>query len=171
MRRKMKVLFLDFDGVLNSDRWMRAQPPTTNFLRVVDKVAVARLDRIVERTGCVIVVSSTWRILNSLANLRSILIEAGLSHCTVIDKTTTEDCGPEGEERWWRGHQIQRWLDEHEGQVESFCILDDDSDMAHLMPKLVHTTWESGMLDEHVEQAVKMLGEKAPDADRPARQD
>ena len=51
--------------------------------------------------------------------------------------------------------EIQSWIDDHE--VESFVILDDSSDMAHLMPKLVHTSMETGLTEDHVEQALSLL--------------
>jgi len=32
------------------------------------------------------------------------------------------------------------------------------SDMGPLLPYLVHTTWQHGLLDEHVPRALKILG-------------
>jgi hypothetical protein len=163
----MKVIFLDIDGVLNSQVWMMTQPPTTNFLRAVDPSAVKLLYDLISRSGAVIVVSSTWRILNSLSNIRSILIEAGYpSPCPIIGKTprlagtvTRPFDGHKIGDRLVRGHEIQNWLEKQPaGSVESFVILDDDSDMAHLMPKLVNTSFETGLQPEHVERALIMLG-------------
>jgi hypothetical protein len=64
-----------------------------------------------------------------------------------------------GEERG-RGHEIQAWLDARARRqtIESFVILDDSADMAHLLPRLVRTPFATGLGDEHVDQAVAMLG-------------
>lgn len=59
-----------------------------------------------------------------------------------------------------RGHEIQDWLRhraERRDDVEAFVIIDDDSDMDHLLPKLVKTTCATGLLDEHVEAAARLL--------------
>lgn len=147
-----KVLFLDIDGVLNSKTWMLEQPRGMDFTRAVNPDAVARLTSIVKRTQCKIVVSSTWRILFSLADLRKILIAAGFpAPCPIVDAT------PHSNRR--RGREIQSWLDTSGKRVETFCIVDDDADVEHLLPWLVQTTWDFGLLDEHVEKIVTMLGE------------
>ena len=73
----MRVLFLDFDGVLNSESWMLAHPQA-NFLRALDRSAVALLAEIVSRTQARIVVSSSWRRMYSLNALREVLVEGGL---------------------------------------------------------------------------------------------
>jgi hypothetical protein len=59
-----------------------------------------------------------------------------------------------------RGQEIQAWLDgapRYGIEVESFVILDDDSDMVHLADRLVKTSFETGLLDEHVDRAIAML--------------
>lgn len=50
----MKVIFLDFDGVLNSTRFMMENPQRG--LCGLDKVAVARLNRLCAETGAYVVV-------------------------------------------------------------------------------------------------------------------
>jgi hypothetical protein len=148
----MKVIFLDFDGVLNSRDWcQRNEHLLANqsllMHRDLDREAVGRVNRIVEATGAVVVVSSTWRLLNPLPVLKNILAAHGFTG-EVLDVT------PRLSRR--RGHEIAAWLNSH-GPVEGFVIIDDDSDMEHLLHKLVQTSWESGLQDEHVERAVKEL--------------
>jgi hypothetical protein len=57
-----------------------------------------------------------------------------------------------------RGIEIQDWLDENP-ETTAIAILDDGSDMEHLTPYLVYTSWEKGIEDHHVEQAIKLLNE------------
>ncbi len=62
-----KVLFLDIDGVLNSEAFVESRGPRPSGkgleldLWHLDRNAVALLQRIVDETGCMVVVSSDWR--------------------------------------------------------------------------------------------------------------
>src|SRR4051794_10641019 len=53
----MKVVFLDIDGVLNSD----ATPNPRGFPFIVDKKLLARLQRLLQRSGAKAVLTSSWR--------------------------------------------------------------------------------------------------------------
>lgn len=160
----MKILFLDIDGVLNSQAYWRRRPVIyRKRIHDLDREAMARLNTVLDRTGATVVVSSTWRIGHSRVELQQMLNAYGFTG-TVFGKTGT------GKDRKkLRGLEIQAWLDTHgsvgadkgfKHHIESFAIVDDDSDMAHLMDHLVHTTNQDGLQDEHVEVLVRMLGEK-----------
>ncbi len=147
-------LFLDFDGVLNSETYFEtfensdAGPKRDENL---DPVAIERLNRIVEATGCNIVISSTWRHWASRNNLRSLLVSRGFRHEFSVVGMTPWLGGP-------RNFEIQRWMAGNNVRVEQICILDDWEDMGHLEHRLVKTSWETGLLDEHVERVIAMLG-------------
>jgi hypothetical protein len=170
----MKVVFLDFDGVLNRG-FGRAEP------RLAD-----RLNTITHKSGAVIVVHSSWRYGRSLDMLRHILEGWGVKG-EVIDMTPVpEGAKPTGggyitipdasmqafldalpEEfkdsastnKWHyeRPCSIQMWLDAHPGEVESFVILDDHAGFAHLHRNHVHTRMNEGLTDAHVRQALRLL--------------
>ncbi len=151
----MKVIFLDFDGVLNSRNWMEANMEaitnqTLCTLTDVDATAVKRVNEIIQQTGAVVVVSSTWRLLRPVSVLREVLGRAGFEG--VVFGTTPRLSGE-------RGHEIADWLNTH-GPVEGYVIIDDSSDMVHLMHKLVQTSWEAGLEDLHIPLAVEMLNQK-----------
>ena len=55
-----------------------------------------------------------------------------------------------------RGEEIQAWLDSNKG-IESFVILDDDSDMGVLLYRLVKTTNMFGLQKKHVELCINAL--------------
>ncbi|HSX22300.1 MAG TPA: HAD domain-containing protein [Gaiellaceae bacterium] len=185
----MIVIFLDVDGVLNSERHCRvledrhrqfghtepASPKrdTTcdcfKLYNQIDREAIARLNRLVEKTGAKIVISSSWRKLLDSPELHRILSEHGLV-AEIVGET------PDGHkepglvetygrpERMERGYEIDYWLRQHP-EVERFVILDDGSDMAMHGRRLVQTDAEEGLLDEHVELAVRVLawdGESSP---------
>ena len=148
------VLFLDVDGVLNSARFLRENPGAfdrgEDEAGAMDTVAVARLEQVLVRTGALIVVSSTWRILNTVEQILDFLHRRGAPSAKIIG-VTPHLTG-------YRGEEIKTYLKEHP-EVTRFAIVDDDSDMAPYHHKLVKTTWEEGMLDEHVELLVTMLNE------------
>jgi hypothetical protein len=155
----MRVLFLDLDGVLNRRRHFSSLPPDRTASEVeydnsFDRACVARLNAIVERTGCHVVISSTWRLLNSQGKIARCLRRHGFAHERRIIGVT-----PDLPHRV-RGHEIQAWLDAHPG-VTAYAILDDNSDMAHLLPRLVQTSFDTGLQDEHVETVVRMLTTEA----------
>lgn len=61
-----KVIFLDFDGVLNTERWH--SQASRNELKDeygyrFDPVAVDNLRKIVDETGAAIVISSSWKCM------------------------------------------------------------------------------------------------------------
>ncbi|MEA2885200.1 MAG: hypothetical protein QOH32_4456 [Bradyrhizobium sp.] len=53
----MKIIFLDIDGVLNCSK----TPNPRDFPYIVDKKLLARLKKLLDRTGAKVVLSSTWR--------------------------------------------------------------------------------------------------------------
>lgn len=110
----MKVVFLDFDGVLNSHRFMleeRAQGGKSAIKGVagLDPKAITHVNYICGKTGAVVVVSSSWRYGHNLGELKDILLKAG---CTAVVRDATPlphefvEFGPGPTERERRGHEI-----------------------------------------------------------------
>lgn len=167
------VLFLDVDGVLNSEAFLRklddqhralghhAQCECFRLEHLIDREAIIRLNRLVVETGAKIVISSSWRLLLDPPELQRILIEHGLV-AEIIGETPNGPNDPEmratfGDiDRIFRGHEIDLWLSKHP-EVERFVILDDASDMVMHRNRLVQTDCEEGLLDEHVDLAIRVL--------------
>lgn len=162
----MKIIFLDIDGVLNSSESFHE-----NYLRKLkeDRFSISknycfplghlsiphiqRLNRIIEETNSSIVISSTWRN-NSLKDLRNWLSTKGfLFKDQIIDKT------PNFHLSYGRGYEIQDWLN-NSSNVTNFVILDDDIDMHHLLPYLVHTDQRYGLQEEETQLAIDLLNGK-----------
>lgn len=130
----MKVIFLDVDGVLNSEHWYKKNhkrhPERCRTDTAIDPRYVRNLRKVVKKTGAKIVLSATCRGVvrkDKTHYLHQILKKYGLE---IYDYTIRLS----GE----RGHEIQDWLDKHRN-VENIVILDDDSDMLHLTKYLVKT--------------------------------
>lgn len=162
----MKVIFLDFDGVLNSQASFlvegrkREYAPTkeeavamgpvnetlchvctSNFQTVLEQIPDAK-----------IVISSTWRILYDLDWLKNKLSSYGIDSSRVIDKTPVTFSGD-------RGVEIGRWLNDHP-EVSHIAIIDDNriGNGYEEMGKVVKTQWLVGFTLPHAHQTVDLLG-------------
>lgn len=160
----MKVIFLDIDGVLNSDRSifilkMREFPAKPHFNSVmtnrynylmskVDPVAVQVLNRIVEDTNAKIVVSSANRIPLGKDGVIEALHDMGVV-ADIIDVTRITGGN--------RGMQIQDWLDRYD--VESYVILDDSADMLSTqLANFIRVNPEMGLSWNDYLKSKKILG-------------
>jgi len=151
----MKILFLDVDGVLINRKVLMAKhaaaklTPDVRVFDYPDSVCVKLVNEILEKTGAKIVVSSCWRIGRTTEELVTLFESWGITPGAVIDRTINNW-------DWVRGQEIQEWLDRHP-EVESFVIVDDDSDMAHLLPRLVKTKFEPGLQRVDADKAIALL--------------
>lgn len=145
----MKVLFLDIDGVLNHGK-SRGNNPNN-----VDATCADNLFFILARTGCKLVISSSWRVAGLDAFRRDFQnalfdahVDADKIH-RILDSIIglTPDLWKTEADRafFCRGDEIQAWLDDN-GPVERFCIVDDYDDMLDLKPFLVQTDDAAGGL-------------------------
>lgn len=124
----MKVLFLDFDGVINTYWWnadgtkvdIGYKDKCTNFQ------AVQWISHFCTKYDYKIVVTSTWRIHSTVEQLRQVLYNSGLSKkVEVLDKTEYLH-----HDHITRGEEIYLWLKSHPG-VENYIIVDDDDDFGY----------------------------------------
>ena len=152
----MKVIFLDFDGVITI--------PPKWYLKA-DKIKYIK--QIVDATGAKIVVSSSWR------------------HKTVQETIDTmigrpKRCPRNRMFNWFidnlydvtpwfcddkyngtgRGGEIQTWLDAHP-EVDNYVIIDDDGDMLdEQLFHFVETNFEDGITELETNWAIKILNRK-----------
>jgi hypothetical protein len=155
------VLFLDFDGVLNSTAYFRKRGEAPEGMpwthHDIDPEAVARLNRVVRETGCVIVVSSTWRLIHSLADLRGILNARGFEGKIVGRTTRLEEWG----RQVYRADEIKEWLasrNEHGHAPKAFAIVDDDYDAGvGLATHFAQTNVEIGLTDADADRLIAIL--------------
>lgn len=115
----MKVIFLDVDGVLNSDEFFDNNKDNS----YIDEKTVRLLKKAVEETGAKVVVSSSFRYTRSFGKVQEILLRNGIT----FDKTPFLDNE--------RGKEIKQWIAEHSkiseelkdgSEVEDYVVLDDD---------------------------------------------
>jgi len=172
-----KIIFLDVDGVINSDEFARWCHQNRDFLKEggsnhISPWLVEKVIKICDETGASIVMSSSWRLwslgqtlknLSSKRDLRPIL-----EHLVGITKRTDER---------YRGKEIKHFLeccktgyfyteigeqlsDERYSFVKEpkYVIIDDDNDMLdEQLPYFVQTDFLVGISNEDVNKAIKIL--------------
>jgi hypothetical protein len=156
----MKVIFLDFDGVLNSAASFRMETRRRKkypFIKVsvsdtLCTVCCSNLQVILDECpDARIVVSSSWRGKFPLRKNKLIMAYYGIDASRVIGETPDVS--------GIRGNEIGQWLKDHP-KVKEYVILDDSKDMGKHIDQLVRTKWDIGLTLPHVRKALKMLGVK-----------
>jgi len=141
----MKALFLDVDGVLNTSNLLSS-------LFISDKrsdpVCLDRLvmvKRIVDSTGCVVVLSSSWRLTDTLRNrITTEAANAGVKIYDITPDLPTED----------RDIEILTWCELN--SVKTYAILDD---LSLPDPNLFQTTMLDGLTNKIADSIIKHLGD------------
>jgi len=148
----MRFIFLDVDGVLNSEKFLK------EYVEEISSENLERLVKIVEATDAKIVLTSSWKIYLNLDltphNDFGEYLIMKLDSADLSIYAMTDDDGSN------RGEGISNFLIDN--PCEAFVILDDenfeDFKEYDLESHLVQTSFEDGGLqDEHVEKAIQKL--------------
>lgn len=161
----MKVISIDFDGVLN-----RGTHPWNAEM-------VCNLNRISDATGAKLIVHSSWRYGRSLERLAGILRAAGVTAPVIGRCPTPAHAEPDGVGRivipldgGWddfkgdldtdheRAIGVQRWLDEHP-EVTHYAIIDDMPLLGPFMdtPHFFKTRTHTGLTREIADAIIHHL--------------
>ena len=161
----MRIVFLDCDGVLNSHDFYDSRDHSAEEFSFgagqLDPRALQRLDRLVQATDALIVVSSSWRHIWNYHEIAKMFAERGFkSSDRIISQTPRSRTGH-------RGTEVQDWLDtdaeraridDSRGATLSYVILDDSSDFnSDQMRHFVKTDAKHGLTDQDVQRAVAIL--------------
>lgn len=154
----MKLVFLDFDGVLNTT----TDPDTSNLdpdeylygsvrwgAAQFSKKRVGHLNEILVRTDSLVVLSTSWREVHPQRELVEML-ELNAFYGSVIGCTPTLRSGQLGR-KVHRHDEIAEYV--RLVSPEAYVIL-DDMDMGPLNNHLVKT---NGLSKVHIEKAVRIL--------------
>lgn len=158
-----KIIFLDVDGVLNSQSYLLGWKENYNFEHEIDEECVKNLKTIVDKTGADIVLSSSWRRLKDDHEL-------AIHLNTILDKYGLHISGKTPSIHGNRPEEIKVWLDNYiskGNRIKSFVILDDEFYDEYkkygLENNVVKTSFyeeNGGLRMEHVEKAVCILERK-----------
>jgi hypothetical protein len=152
---QMKIIFLDIDGVLNSETYYRTvERRVKNWTRFDPKV-VDFIIKLIEEFTLKIVISSTWRF-GAIKQLNNELKKSGLIKFLHKDWNTPQTYPPH------KGKEIQIWLQKHP-DIHEYLILDDDESILNEQkPRFVKTNLTNGMQEEHYNRAREiLLGQKS----------
>ena len=132
------IMFLDIDGVLNSINWMKVRNDRT---KKIDPTNIDNINKFIDYHACDIVLSSSWRIIYDIGEIKNYLKSNGLIG-NIIDKTPILYDSEKN-----RGSEIKLWLTENDYKNDKFVydknklfknlykvpyiIIDDDTDMLY----------------------------------------
>jgi len=147
------VIFLDFDGVIRvavDGGWIAADQ--AEFCQSRMKM----LGQVCRETGAKIVVSSDWRHLENLEEIRGYLAPYLTPH--LHEDWNTPICG----HRW---NEVDRWLRDHD-EVERYAILEDfaphfDGCGKDMKARLILCTNRYGLVPELVPRITEILSHNA----------
>jgi hypothetical protein len=135
-----KICFLDVDGVLHS-YFARTES------QLFRKDCMTRLKKIVDETGCKIVLSSSWRATpERKARVNHHLNSYGIKSC--VDSTRIRH------DEYLRHEDILHWVKQH---PTDRWIAIDDLPMPQLREHYIQTEPETGLTDMNVRNAIRVL--------------
>lgn len=148
----MKIIFLDFDGVITTyeTKWK------------IDCNKLALVKKIIQEIDAKIVVTSSWK--HGSANVEEFKDKLAkrnkdLSFNEMFQWFVSNIYDTTDSKGSWRGDEIQRWLKSHE--VESYVILDDDSDvLTEQLFNFVQTDSFEGITEREVKLCIMVLNKK-----------
>lgn len=140
----MKVIFLDIDGVFNSNLWYE-RGNEGDF----DPNTVEIFNHIIEKTGASIVISSSWR-QGDTDYLRAAFKVAGIKG-DIIGETPIIRFDR-------RGREVDAFLRGYKG-IEKYCIIDDDWQIydRHHYRYMVKTSSKVGLTLANAHDAIRIL--------------
>ena len=168
---KEKIIFLDFDGVLNTEHYQNflyheGKPWQDKYGAFFDPEAVTQLNRIIDATNADIVVESSWKYLGLEAMQE--MWEARNMSGRIIDITPSsvsdswllsanlEDVEPAMGH--CKGMEIASWLSDNAKRGTKYVILDDEYVILDSqLPHFLLTNPYEGITEAIADKAISIL--------------
>lgn len=155
----MKIVFLDIDGVLNSDYWYKSGEAKKAYEKTnivsdyhFDQNAWKLVEKLIIETGAKIVLTSSWRNFTLEATLKDF---TG-TNFEVLNKYIV-GITPRSQLRH-RGKEIETFIKNTDIKIDGYVIIDDDTDFnTDQLPYFVRTDWFHGITEENYNKAKKIL--------------
>ena len=151
------VIFLDFDGVLNTEQYqarlaVEGKPNKDAWGPLFDPRAVENLRLIIDNTDAAIVIFSSWRYAHRLGSLRMMW---------EVRELPGEIIGtiPCGATYISRGEDIECWLDKY-GRPDYVIIDDLDDFFPAQHDSFIETNPIVGITDADAQKAIEILNSK-----------
>jgi len=162
----VKVVFLDIDGVLNSNFWNDTHQREISDGTLIDEEKVNKLATLVNRTGAKIILHSGWRfwfdaklkpLRAEAERLVELLAKEGLSLDGLTPDLTTEEIRRTKKFSLVKADEILAWLKLHD-EVEGWVVLDDlDLHNIQIEQHQVKTDQTIGLTVEDIAKAERVL--------------
>lgn len=162
----MRLLFLDFDGVLNSEAYFASPEFSTvtgglsdaelmllDHTHHLDPAKVDLLNHFVETLGVVVVISSSWRLRYTLDELNAMLKERGAAFRAAATTPRVTEHDPA---RPLRAREILAYLDGLSEPPGAIVVLDDDR-LGGFVPGYVAVDGALGLQAQHLELCAEAL--------------
>ena len=149
-----KIIFLDFDGVLNTEYYQgvlqfQGKQQRDEYGALFAPGAVRQLKRIIDFTAAEIIISSSWKSLG-LVKIQELWMKRNLAG-RVIDITPTLHSGNKGEE-------IAAWLVENATPETRYVVIDDEEVILDSQrPFFIWTNPYEGLTEEKADMAIRVL--------------
>lgn len=166
----MRVIFLDCDGVLNSQKFFKEDGNVRTMSHglsfgasQLDPKALALVDQLVEQSGAKIVISSSWRHLWDVPEIIAMFESRGFKNIdAIIGKTgnsTTDHRGTEVQE-FLDLERERKEVDDQHDPITSYVILDDtDQFDTNQRQNFVRTNPQVGLTPADVKRALNILSQ------------
>ena len=167
----MKVIFLDIDGVFNSEQLAERRIQegwSEQHYDFVDLNELTRFVYFINKNNIKIVLSSSWRIdgyVETCNYLKQTLMAPIIPY--LIGVTPRSKSGHRGTEIEFfikanKEHYEQyKWMMKNNEfiDIDEYCIIDDDCDMTddQIQNHFVNTNWLEGLQEKHYPQIEKIL--------------
>ena len=161
-----EVVFLDIDGVLNSNFWNENHQREISDGTLIDESKVKLLCKLVKDTDAQLILHSGWKywfdsdlkpLCKEAENLRALLERYGLTIDGVTPDHSTEEIRRSKKFSLVKAGEILEWLAQHK-DVDRWAVLDDlDLHNAEIQKHQVRTDQSVGLTDEDVERAGRIL--------------
>ena len=164
-----KIIFLDIDGVLNSECFYIKRYRNMKDLEMInisklneDNLIVKRLlsnidlhslnliKQVIDKTNSKIVIISGCKSLNCFEKFCGYLINLGLP---IIGRTYDNNSD--------RGTGIKKYL--YLNKINSFIVIDDEIYLDYdeeILSHLIKTNYKDGFLDEHINKSINLLNNR-----------
>lgn len=159
----MKILFLDIDGVLNSESWCAGKPfgnPFENPQKWIDPNSIRLLNLLIDRMPCKVVLTSNWREHFNKDEIQSYFNFHGFYH-EIMDMTPQPFLIENETEQSSKNHEIFLWLFQaanNKQDIQKFVIVDDRPKLIQGLEKfLVSIDPHVGLTQKNCEEIFEKL--------------
>lgn len=161
-----KVIFLDIDGVLNSNFWNNTHQREISDGTLIDSDKIKLLGELVRNTGAKIVLHSGWKYWFDSClkptraeseRLQTLLMQENLTIDSVTPDHATEEIKKSKKFSLIKAKEILAWLDDHK-EVQQWVVIDDlDLHNAEIAKHQLRTDPQTGLTIKDVHEIEKML--------------